>query len=325
MPRARGRVRRVAPRHGRVRGRRARSTLLQWLLTNDLDASSPGARSTRTCSIPTTRTSSTTSSCGGSTPERFFVMPNASNTDRLARRVRRGRGARRRRGRRSPTSPRRARCSRCRGPRRARCSRPSAPTRPAVPRFAVRAGRASSDRSPAPATPARTASRSTCPPADAPGAVGRARRRRASRPPGSARATRCGSKPGCRCTATSSGPGITPLQAGLGWVVALGQGRLPRPRRARGRAGAGRRPPAARARDRGPAPAARGLRRCCVDGAEVGAVTSGNFSPTLGHAIALAFLPPDIEPGARRRGRRARQAARRPTVVKPPFVEARDQ
>ena len=26
-------------------------------------------------------------------------------------------------------------------------------------------------------------------------------------------------------------------------------------------------------------------------------VTSGNFSPTLGHAIALAFLPPDTVDG----------------------------
>jgi aminomethyltransferase len=26
-------------------------------------------------------------------------------------------------------------------------------------------------------------------------------------------------------------------------------------------------------------------------------VTSGNFSPTLGHAIALAFLPPDVADG----------------------------
>jgi len=35
-----------------------------------------------------------------------------------------------------------------------------------------------------------------------------------------------------------------------------------------------------------------------IDGAEVGVVTSGNFSPTLGHAIALAFVPPDVEIGA---------------------------
>jgi aminomethyltransferase len=34
------------------------------------------------------------------------------------------------------------------------------------------------------------------------------------------------------------------------------------------------------------------------NGADLGAVTSGNFSPTLGHAIALAFLAPDVEPGA---------------------------
>ena len=33
-------------------------------------------------------------------------------------------------------------------------------------------------------------------------------------------------------------------------------------------------------------------------GAEVGAVTSGNFSPMLGHGIALALLRPEIEVGA---------------------------
>jgi aminomethyltransferase len=27
-------------------------------------------------------------------------------------------------------------------------------------------------------------------------------------------------------------------------------------------------------------------------------VTSGNFSPVLGHGIALAFLPPDVAEGA---------------------------
>ena len=34
-----------------------------------------------------------------------------------------------------------------------------------------------------------------------------------------------------------------------------------------------------------------------VDGAAVGAVTSGNFSPMLGHGIALAFLPPTMAEG----------------------------
>ena len=34
-------------------------------------------------------------------------------------------------------------------------------------------------------------------------------------------------------------------------------------------------------------------------GTVVGEVTSGNFSPTLGHGIALAFLPPDTADGDR--------------------------
>ncbi len=92
------------------------------------------------------------------------------------------------------------------------------------------------------------------------------------------------------------GAGITPLQAGLGWVVAWDKGdfrgRVPLekerdagiPRRLRGLAFAGRQP------GRAGAAVLRG-------GERVGAVTSGNFSPTLGHAIALAFVAPDIELG----------------------------
>ena len=34
-----------------------------------------------------------------------------------------------------------------------------------------------------------------------------------------------------------------------------------------------------------------------IDGVPVGAVTSGNFSPTLGQGIAFAFLPPDTAQG----------------------------
>jgi aminomethyltransferase len=33
-------------------------------------------------------------------------------------------------------------------------------------------------------------------------------------------------------------------------------------------------------------------------GRQVGVVTSGNFSPVLEHGIALAFLPPQLQPGA---------------------------
>ena len=92
------------------------------------------------------------------------------------------------------------------------------------------------------------------------------------------------------------GPGITPLQAGLGWVVAWGKEKF------RGRdalaaerergvqrhlvgiATEGRRPPRADC-------------TVLVDGARVGTVTSGNFSPVLGHGIALAFVPPTVGEG----------------------------
>ncbi len=92
------------------------------------------------------------------------------------------------------------------------------------------------------------------------------------------------------------GPGITPLQAGLGWVVAWHKGDF------RGRAAL------EQERRRGVDRELRGLE---VDGRQppragyqvfagpepVGEVTSGNFSPTLGHGIALAFLPPHSREG----------------------------
>ena len=92
------------------------------------------------------------------------------------------------------------------------------------------------------------------------------------------------------------GPGITPLQAGLGWVVAWdkpsfrGKSALRAERaagvrrRLRGITVPGRRPPRAEC-------------PVLVDGETVGETTSGNFSPVLGHGIALAFLPPDIADG----------------------------
>jgi aminomethyltransferase len=92
------------------------------------------------------------------------------------------------------------------------------------------------------------------------------------------------------------GPGITPLQAGLAWVVRFDKGDF------RGRA------PLEAERDRGVARRLRGLSvegrqipregyPVARDGAAVGVVTSGNFSPTLGHGIALAFLPPETAEG----------------------------
>jgi aminomethyltransferase len=92
------------------------------------------------------------------------------------------------------------------------------------------------------------------------------------------------------------GPGITTLQAGLGWVVGWNKPTF------RGKA------VLEAERDRGVARLLRGIategRRppradCSVllDGQAIGVVTSGNFSPVLEHGIALAFLPPDVANG----------------------------
>lgn len=91
------------------------------------------------------------------------------------------------------------------------------------------------------------------------------------------------------------GPGITSLQAGLGWVVrwdtefrgkaALEAERERGPaRRLRGLVTEGRRPP-------------RTGNDVLINGDVVGTVTSGNFSPMLETGIAMAFLPPDVEDG----------------------------
>jgi aminomethyltransferase len=92
------------------------------------------------------------------------------------------------------------------------------------------------------------------------------------------------------------GPGITPLQAGLGWVVAWGKGDFQ---------GYG---PLAAERERGVTRLLRGLevagrrppRADCpvlVGGEVAGVVTSGNVSPTLHRGIALALLPPGVGEG----------------------------
>lgn len=93
------------------------------------------------------------------------------------------------------------------------------------------------------------------------------------------------------------GAGITSLQAGLGWVVAwdkpsfvghdaaIAERNRGVTRRLMGIATEGRRP----------------TRAGCVvsiEGVAVGEVTSGNYSPVLGHGIALAFLPPHTELGS---------------------------
>jgi aminomethyltransferase len=118
------------------------------------------------------------------------------------------------------------------------------------------------------------------------------------------------------------GPGITPLQAGLGWVVAWdkpggfrGKEALEAERsagvarRLRGLSVEGRRPP-------------RADQPVLLNGQPVGVVTSGNFSPVLEHGIALAFLPPDVEDGTQV-AIEARGEAMPATVVPTPFVTKR--
>ena len=92
------------------------------------------------------------------------------------------------------------------------------------------------------------------------------------------------------------GPGITTLQAGLGWVVAWSKDEFRGrealdaervagvPRLLMGITTEGRRPPRADC-------------SVLIDDQAVGVVTSGNFSPMLGHGIALAFMPPSTPVG----------------------------
>ena len=114
------------------------------------------------------------------------------------------------------------------------------------------------------------------------------------------------------------GEGITPLQAGLGWVIGWKKptfrGRIALEaeretgvtRRLTGLTVDGRRPPRAGC-------------DVLVGDDVIGEVTSGNFSPVLGHGIAMAFLPPDLDEGTSVeidvRGKRL--AA---TVAKMPFI-----
>lgn len=93
------------------------------------------------------------------------------------------------------------------------------------------------------------------------------------------------------------GTGISPLQAGLDWVVGWkkptfrGKAALEAERdagvtrRLTGLTVDGRRPPRAGC-------------AVLVGNDTIGEVTSGNFSPVLGRGIAMAFLPPDVEEGA---------------------------
>lgn len=115
------------------------------------------------------------------------------------------------------------------------------------------------------------------------------------------------------------GEGISPLNAGLGWVVAWDKGDFP-----------GREALAAQ-RDRGVDPVLRGIRTegrrppreaqmVTVGDRSVGVVTSGNFSPVLGCGIAMALVEPMVAIGDEVTIQ-ARGSELGGTVVEVPFVD----
>ncbi|MDA8039804.1 MAG: glycine cleavage system aminomethyltransferase GcvT [Actinomycetota bacterium] len=119
------------------------------------------------------------------------------------------------------------------------------------------------------------------------------------------------------------GPGITPLQAGLGWVVGWdkedfrGREALERERSSGGPhrllgglVADSRRPPRAESP--------------IVDesGTTLGEVTSGNFSPVLERGIALGFMPPGTREGTRVRID-VRGTELGATTTRPPFHRPR--
>ncbi len=114
------------------------------------------------------------------------------------------------------------------------------------------------------------------------------------------------------------GAGITTLQAGLGWVVSWDKGDF------RGRdallaereAGVARKLVGLTTEGRRPPRADQPVVR---DGETIGIVTSGNFSPELGHGIALAFVTSDVELGDAL-AIDVRGTELPAVVVKPPFV-----
>jgi aminomethyltransferase len=115
------------------------------------------------------------------------------------------------------------------------------------------------------------------------------------------------------------GPGITPLNAGLDWVIGWDKGDF------RGRTALERQ------RADGVTPVLRGLRTASrrppradqtvtLDGTAVGRVSSGNYSPTLEVGIALAFAEPTLAIGDHVEILDARGNPTAATVVETPFV-----
>ena len=271
--------------------------MLQWALTNDLSRIAPGRAQYTHLLDPADAHVVDDIIVWWVDGEEFLVMPNASNTDRLVAALDE-----------SSTQRAGATCTiadvtasraviAVQGPDARERLRAVMPDAAAVPRFAVRV----MDYGGLPGFAAGTGYTGEDGvelhvPAEAAPAVWRGLVAAGLQPAGLGARDTLRLEAGLPLHGHELGPGITPLQAGLGWVVRFDKGDF------RGRDAL------LAERERGVTRRLRGLEvdgrqvpraECVVSiaGAPVGEVTSGNFSPMLGRGIALAFLPPDVADG----------------------------
>lgn len=265
---------------------------LQWAFTNDLERVGPGRAQYTHLLDPSDASVLDDIIVWWVAEDRFDVMPNASNTSRVEKALADG-----------PTSPEITDVTATRavlavqGPKARERLATVAPEAAAVGRFRV----AELEVGGHPVTVAGTGYTGEdgveiAVPVDAAVAVWDLVRSAGVTPAGLGARDTLRLEAGLPLHGHELGPGITSLQAGLGWVVRFDKPEF------RGRE------PLLAEKERGVTRLLTGL---VVDGRrppregqvvrrgteEIGVISSGNFSPVLEQGIALAFLPPGIEPG----------------------------
>ena len=113
---------------------------------------------------------------------------------------------------------------------------------------------------------------------------------------------------------------VTPLEANLGWIVKLHEGRLRRTRRARQAEGAGDSAEARRIHDGASARSRATAIRSSCNGEPSGVVCSGTMSPSLNIPIGTCYLPtahakPGSELGIDIRGKLVQGGGREDAVL----------